>query len=49
MYRSALNSTSPVKETPFKKLAKIFEKLLNCFSKLHHHRKSMNGFTKRYT
>ena len=49
MSRFALNSTLPVKATPFKKHGKIFEKLLNCFSRLLHHQKSMSGFTKRYT
>ena len=49
MSLSALNSISPAKETPFKKPVKIFEKLLSCFSRLHHPLKSKNGFIKRYT
>jgi|GEM_PF-4605028 len=49
MSRSALNLTLQAKGTPCKKPEKIFEKLLSYFSRPHHHRKSMNGFTKRYT
>lgn len=49
MFLSALNSISLAKETPFKRHGKIFEKRLNCFSRLHHPLKSKNGSTKRYT